>query len=128
MLWVDFVALTALIQYFVFSIFVGRARARYGIKAPATTGNEMFERHYRVQMNTLELLIIFLPSLYLAAKYWPPAWMASIGAIYLIGRIVYLRAYVKDPASRSFGFGLSIIPTLVLLVASIAGLAIATLK
>ena len=128
MFWVDFVVVAALIQYFVFSIFVGRARVRYGVKAPAITGNEMFERIYRVQMNTLELLVIFLPSLYLAAKYWSPTWMAVVGAVYLVGRIVYFRAYVKEPASRSLGFGLSALPILVLLAASLAGLVVAALK
>ena len=128
MFWVDFVVVAALFQYFVFSIFVGRARIRYGVKAPAITGNEMFERIYRVQMNTLELLVIFLPSLYLAAKYWSPTWMASVGAVYLVGRVVYFRAYVKEPASRSLGFGLSALPMLVLLVASLVGLVVAALK
>jgi len=126
--WVDFVVIAALFQCLVFSIFVGRARMRYGVKAPAITGNEMFERIYRVHMNTLELLVIFLPSLYLAAKYWSPTLMATIGAVYLVGRVVYFRAYVREPASRSLGFGLSALPTLVLLSASLLGLLVATLK
>jgi len=128
MLLIDFVVVAALFQYFVFSIFVGRARSRYGVKAPATTGNEIFERYYRVQMNTLELLVIFLPSIYLAAKYWSPAWIAPVGAVYLVGRVVYFRSYIKEPASRSLGFGLSALPMLVLLTASLVGLVATVLK
>jgi len=126
--WVDLVSVVALLQFVIFGILVGRARGQYGIRAPATSGNEMFERLYRVQMNTLELLVVFVPAMYLAARYWPPAVIAGVGAIYVVGRIVYWQAYIKDPASRSFGFGLSAFPTLGLLFATLAGLALAALK
>ena len=45
------VILVALLEYTVFTALVGRARGRYGIKAPATVGNPDFERVYRVQQN-----------------------------------------------------------------------------
>lgn len=120
--WIDLVTFLALAQYLVFGALVGRARGQYGVKAPATTGNELFERHYRVQMNTLELLVVFVPSLWMAAKYWSPAAMAAIGAVYLVGRVVYQRAYTRAPSQRSLGFALSIGPVSVLLVAAFAGL------
>jgi hypothetical protein len=120
--WIDLVIFLALVQYLVFGSLVGAARGRYGVKAPATTGNELFERHYRVQMNTLELLVVFVPALWMAARYWPPALMAAIGAVYLVGRIVYQRAYTKAPAQRGLGFMLSMGPVTVLLVAAVAGL------
>ena len=126
--WVDLVTVVALLQFVFFGMLVGRARGQYGVKAPATTGNEMFARLYRVQMNTLELLVVFVPALYLAARYWPPAVIAGVGTIYVVGRVVYWRAYVKDPASRSFGFGLSAFPALGLLFATLAGLLVAALK
>jgi hypothetical protein len=75
------------------------ARGRYGVKAPAVTG-PMFERAYRVQMNTLELMVLFIPALYLAARYWPPAWAAAVGAVYGVGRLLYRAACLRDPASR----------------------------
>lgn len=118
---VDLVALLALVQYFVFASLVGRARTRFGVVAPAVTGHEQFERAYRVQMNTLELLVLLLPALYLAARWWPPAAVAAVGAVYLVGRIVYQRAYVAAPRSRGLGFLLSIVPCVVLLVAALAG-------
>lgn len=121
MLWIDLVTVLALVQYLVFGAMVGQARGRYGVKAPATSGHEMFDRAYRVQMNTLELLVIFLPALWLAAKYWAPQWVAGLGAVYLLGRVIYLKAYMRDPASRTLGFALSFGPTVLLLLAALLG-------
>ena len=119
--WIDLVTFLALAQYLVFGALVGRARGQYSVKAPATTGNELFERHYRVQMNTLELLVVFVPSLWMAARYWSPVAMAAVGAVYLVGRVVYQRAYTRAPSQRALGFALSIGPVSVLLVAAFAG-------
>lgn len=119
--WVHLVTLAALIEYFVFAALVGRARVRYGVNAPATGGNAVFERYFRVQQNTLELLIVFVPGLWIAAAYWDARVMAAIGAIYVIGRIVYFRGYVAEPGSRHNGFLLSIVPVALLLVAGVAG-------
>jgi glutathione S-transferase len=112
--YVDIVAMLAVLQYIAFGSMVGQARGKYGVKAPAVTGSEPFERMYRVQMNTLELLVALLPALYVAARYWPPHYVAAIGAVYLVGRIVYWRAYVNAPQSRNLGFVLSIAPVLTL--------------
>jgi glutathione S-transferase len=116
---VDLVALLALVQFFTFGILVGRARGKYGVHAPAVSGHEMFDRTYRVQMNTLEQLVLFLPSLYLAAKYWSPTASAIAGAIYLVGRTLYCVTYLKDPRKRGLGFLLTAGPTMVLLFGSI---------
>jgi glutathione S-transferase len=118
---VDLVALAALVQLLVFSFLVGGARGRYGVKAPAVTGHPMFERAYRVQMNTLELMVLFIPALYVAARYWPPAWVAAVGAVYVLGRLVYRTAYLRDPASRGLGYLVSILPIFVLLAGGVVG-------
>lgn len=123
MMWIDLVAVLALLQFLGFGVLVGQARGRYGVHAPAVTGHEAFERLYRVQMNTLELLVLLLPSLYIAARYWSPGMVAGVGSLYLIGRLVYWQAYVKDPALRTFGFALSFLPIVGLLVAALLGLA-----
>ncbi len=120
--YVDLVAVLAVAQLVFFSILVGRARGLYGIKAPAVSGHEMFERAYRVQMNTLELMVALLPALFIAAKYWPQEYVAGVGAIYLIGRLVYWRSYTAAPASRAVGFALSMFPILFLLIAALAGI------
>lgn len=124
MMWIDLVTVLAVLEFITFGMLVGRARGLYGVAAPATSGNEMFERYYRVQMNTLELLVSFIPALWLAAKYWSPHWIALIGAVYLVGRVIYLRAYIREPASRSLGFALSFLPIVVLLLSVLAGVVI----
>lgn len=118
---VDLVALLAVAQLIFFSILVARARGRYGVKAPAVSGHELFERAYRVQMNTLELMVAFVPTLYVAAKYWPQPYVAGVGAVYLVGRIIYWRSYTAAPASRGVGFALSMIPVLALLIGGVVG-------
>ena len=121
--YVELVILIALFQFFVFGALVGRARGTYGVSAPAITGHEMFERAYRVQMNTLELLVLLLPGFYLAATLWSPTYAAVAGAVYIVGRVVYWRAYMAEPKSRSLGFALSMGPILVMLVASFIAVA-----
>lgn len=127
MAWVQLVALLALFEYMGFGTAVGNARTRLGIKAPAITGNVEFERYFRVQQNTLELLVVFLPVLAIASAYWNPVWVAAIGAVFLAGRLVYFRAYVRDPSQRSLGYGLSIVPVIVLALGATIGVARALL-
>ncbi len=124
MAYVDIVTALALLQFIVFGFRVGGARGKYGVKAPATTGNELFERYFRVQQNTLEQLVAFIPGLYLFAHYFNPLWAAAIGVIYLIGREIYASSYVKDPAKRSAGFGLSFLPTIILIAGGLIGAAL----
>ncbi len=110
------VVMLALIQYIVFAVQVGNARMKYGIRAPAMSGHPVFERCVRVQMNTLEQLIIFVPAsfsyAYLADSLgWYGSEVAAfLGVIYLIGRALYARAYVQDPATRSIGFMMTFVP------------------
>lgn len=118
---VHLVALLAVAQFFAFGVLVGRARAKYGVKPPAVAGHEMFERAFRVQMNTLEQLAGFLPCLLIAGQYWPGALVAGIGAVYLVGRQLYRQLYVADPARRSAGFLLTVGPTSVLFVLGLIG-------
>jgi len=122
MAWINLVTLLALAEYFLFAFLVGRARVQFGVKAPAISGHPTFERYFRVQQNTLELLIMFIPALWIAAQYWDPIVVAAIGAVYLVGRALYLQGYVRDPKTRSIGFGLSIVPTLLLVLAGLAGI------
>ena len=91
----------------VTGINVGRARGRYGIKAPAVTGHEMFERAYRIQMNTLENAAILLPALWVNAGFISDRGAAALGTLWLISRIWYAIAYQSDPAKRGPAYGLS---------------------
>jgi len=117
--WVNLIAILALLQFIYFGILVGQARGKFNVEAPAVSGHPEFERYYRVQMNTLEMLVFFLPTLYLFAQYVNPLIGAGLGLIYLIGRFLYQRSYVKDPKTRSLGFGLTILPTLAMALATL---------
>jgi hypothetical protein len=121
MAYIDIVTALALIQFTVFGFRVGGARGRFGVKAPATTGNDTFERYFRVQQNTMELLVVFVPGLYLFSHYFNPLIAAALGVIYLIGREVYAASYVKDPAKRSAGYGMSFLPAMILLAGGLIG-------
>jgi glutathione S-transferase len=111
----------ALAQFFFFLFAVGRARATYKVDAPATTGNEVFERYFRVQMNTLELLVMFVPSILLFGQYFGGYIAAGLGVVYLIGRLIYFASYVKNPKSRSMGYGLSALPIMIFVAGTIIG-------
>ncbi|HUN24669.1 MAG TPA: MAPEG family protein [Steroidobacteraceae bacterium] len=115
------VSVLALLQSFLFATLVSRARSRYGVAAPAVSGHEIFERYFRVQMNTLELLVLFIPALWLGSLYVAPIWPVLLGVLYLLGRLLYLRSYVADPRKRGPGFGLSVLPILVLLLIALVG-------
>ena len=93
-----------LLAYAVTGFRVGQARATYGIKAPATTGNPDFERIFRVQMNTLEWLPIFLPSLWLFAIYISDVIAAALGLVWVAGRILYMTGYSQSANKRELGF------------------------
>jgi glutathione S-transferase len=118
----------ALAQYLYFGIAVGGARGRFGVAAPATTGHPVFERYFRVQMNTLELLVVLLPAMAMFGYYVRPSWAAGLGVVYLVGRFVYFFGYLKDPKQRTGGFGLSILPIFVLLVGGLGGAILAQFR
>jgi uncharacterized membrane protein YecN with MAPEG domain len=120
---VAIVIVIALLEYVVFGALVGRARGRYGVKAPATSGHEVFERYFRVHYNTLELLVAFVPAMWLFGTYVSPTWAALLGLVFVAGRMLYLLSYVKDPAKREIGFGLSVLPIGVLLIGALWGAA-----
>lgn len=110
------VTVLALIQYMYFGVQVGVVREKTGAKAPSSTGPEEFERANRVHLNTLEQLVFFLPLLWMYAHYVNPLWGAGFGVVYLVGRILYRSAYLKDPASRSKGFMMTLLPGVVMAV------------
>jgi uncharacterized MAPEG superfamily protein len=115
--YVAIVTVVVLLQFLYFGFGVGRARVKYCVAAPAITGNDIFERHFRVQQNTLEQLVIFLPALWIFSRYISPLWGAALGVVFIIGRAIYAAAYVRDPKSRNLGFGLTSLPTLGMLIA-----------
>jgi uncharacterized MAPEG superfamily protein len=115
------VSLLALVEYMVIAGLVGSARGKYGVKAPATTGNEVFERYFRVQQNTLEQLVVFLPALWLFANYVSTSAGAIIGLAFIVGRVLYLRGYVADPEKRGTGFAISALANVLLVLGGLGG-------
>jgi uncharacterized MAPEG superfamily protein len=123
-----FVALPALVTllalaFYVFTgVKVGWARGRYKIEAPAVTGDPAFERVYRVQMNTLEQLVAFLPALWLAAVFGNPLLASGLGLLWILGRIWYAVGYYRAADKRGPGFGLTIIAFAALWVSAAIGI------
>jgi len=112
---VAIVTILALLLYFVMALRVGTGRAKYGVEAPAITGNPDFERLFRIHANTLEWLPIFLPSLWLFAFYWDDRTAAGLGAVWIFGRYLYMTGYAKAASARSAGFGVQALATALLL-------------
>ena len=116
------VTLLASLFYFYTSTQVARARIKYGVKLPAISGNADFERVFRVQMNTLEWLPIFLPSLWLFAIYISDKVAALVGAVWIIGRIVYMIGYTEAVPKRSPGFFIQALACTVLLLGALGAI------
>ncbi|AFY79119.1 MAG: MAPEG family protein [Hydrococcus sp. C42_A2020_068] len=120
-------ALTLLV-YLILTINVGRARAKYKVMPPATTGDPNFERVLRVQQNTLEQLVFFLPLLWLFSIYVDPVWGSGIGAIWLIGRIIYAWGYYQAAEKRRIGFAISSLTSMALLLGSLIGISLSLIN
>jgi len=110
------VTLLAILAYFYSSILVSRARGKFGVKLPAISGHPDFERVFRAQMNTLEWLPIFLPSLWLFAIYISDGIAAAIGLVWVIGRVLYVFGYARAVKDRSRGFAIQALAAIALWV------------
>jgi glutathione S-transferase len=116
------VTLAALIAYQGTVMAVGQARVKHKVLPPASSGPEGFERAMRVQQNTLEQLVFFLPTFWLAALLGSEAWASLLGFIWVGGRVAYGVGYRQDPAKRGPGFGISFMASAALLVMAIVAL------
>lgn len=111
----------ALLVFFGTGAVVGMARAKWNVPAPASSGHPEFDKRFRVQMNTLEQLVMFVPAAMLAAPVLGDLVTAGLGFTWSLGRVLYARLYYADPAKRGPGFGLTFLPTLILMGAAIVG-------
>lgn len=127
-LWPSLVTVSALLLYFLITLNVGRARVKYKVSPPQVTGNPDFERVLRVQQNTLEQIILFLPLLWLFSQFISPIWGSGIGAVWIIGRILFAWGYYQAAEKRAVGFGISTLATLALLGGSFTGIIMSLLK
>lgn len=110
-----------LLQCSLFGFLVGRARGRTGIKGPAVSGDPVFERHFRAHQNSLEQLAVTVPALWMFGYYVHGQLAALLGVVYLVGRTLYFRAYVANPASRGPGFLIGLLATAALILGALAG-------
>jgi len=101
---VAIVTLLSAVTCFGMALVVARTHVKTGILPPAMTGDPLLERTVRAHANTLEWMPIFLPSMWLFAIYWSPLWAAGLGAVWIIGRIVYFVGYRSAPEKRLPGF------------------------
>ncbi len=115
------ITIAALLEYMFFAFRVGTSRVNFGVVAPATSGHPEWERMYRVQQNTVEQLVVFLPSLWLFSMLVNPMVGAGVGAVFVIGRAMYYVGYVKDPGSRTTGFLIGFLANVVLLLGALGG-------
>ena len=118
------IILIALLQFLWFGARVGMKRGQYGVKAPSTTGDPTWERIYRVQQNTMEQLVIFIPAMLAFSAYVSAMWVVLPGALFVIGRQLYSYQYVSNPDSRVPGMALSLLSNAVLVVGALIGLAL----
>jgi glutathione S-transferase len=112
----------AMLFYFFASVQVSRARIAYGVKLPAISGHPDFERVFRVHMNTLEWMPVFLPSLWLFAVYISDTIAAAIGVVWILGRILYMAGYTKAVEKRGPGFAIQALACIVLLIGALGAI------
>ena len=112
----------ALLQYVWFTARVGLARGKYHVDAPACDGDENFSRLFRIQQNTLEQLIVFIPATYAFAYYLSELWMMVPGLAFIIGRFLYSAEYSKDPKTRTPGMAITLLANVVLVLGALFGL------
>jgi len=115
------VSLAALIAYQGTAMAVGQARVKHKVLPPAMTGPEPFECALRVQQNTLEQLVFFLPVFWLSALMSSETWASLLGFIWVGGRVAYGVGYRLAPNKRGPGFGISFLCSTALLVMAIVG-------
>ncbi|HVZ27942.1 MAG TPA: MAPEG family protein [Rhizomicrobium sp.] len=102
----------------------GRLRAKHKILAPAMTGHPHFERAIRIQMNTVEQFVIFLPLLWLATIYFRIiGWIPGVlGFTWCLGRIIYSLGYMSAPEKRQAGMLITVLANFGLLILALYGL------
>lgn len=110
-----------LVTYMVITINVGRARVKYNVQPPNTTGNPDFERVLRVQQNTLEQLVPFLGGLWVFSLLVDPKIGAGLGGVWILGRILYAWGYYQAAEKRGPGFGIAMLAQFALILGSVYG-------
>ena len=117
------VTILMLAQFTYFGIQVGKMRQKHGVKAPAMHGDGQFERSNRVHQNTMEQLVVVIPSMWMFGQYFNPHYAAGLGVVFIIARIIYAASYMKDPSTRTLGFSTGFLAAAVLMLGVVIGAA-----
>ena len=125
--YVALVTVILLVEYMYFTGIVGMTRVKSGVNAPAMTGDETFERALRVQLNTLEQLIITIPAMWMCATYFRPDLAALLGMVFFVGRLLYRAAYMKDPKTRTVGMVTGFFANVAMLLTALWGIVVGLL-
>ena len=119
--YVAVVTLLILTQYIIYMGMVGVARGKGSVMASAVSGDERFERAFRVQMNTLEQMMVTLPAMWVSAYYFQPMLAAGLGVAFMLGRLLYRNAYMNDPTKRGPGMIIGFLANLALIATGLWG-------
>jgi glutathione S-transferase len=115
------VTIIMLVQFMYFSIEVGKMRQKHGVKAPAMSGHEEYERSNRIHQNTMEQLVVIIPAMWIFGQFFNPLYAAGLGAVYVVARFVYRAAYMKDPSGRTIGFTTGFLAMAALVLGGLVG-------
>ena len=118
---VSLAVVLALLEYAILGLLVGQARGKYKVPAPATTGDPIFERYFRVHQNTMEQLVVFVPAMFIFAAYVNGLVAAALGLLFVIARAIYARGYISNPEKRASGAAITFIVNAILVVGSLIG-------
>jgi glutathione S-transferase len=117
----------ALLEYAILGLLVGQARGKYNVPAPATTGDPIFERYFRVHQNTMEQLVMFVPAVFIFAIYVNGLVAAALGLLFVIARAVYARGYIGNPEKRATGAAITFVTNAILVLGSLIGIVVRAL-
>ena len=112
----------ALVEYFILGLLVGQARVKHNVPPPATSGDPIFERYFRVHQNTMEQLVVFVPAMLIFATYVHPLVAAILGLLFVVARPIYAMGYIKDPAKRASGAAITFTVNAILLLGGLVGI------
>lgn len=122
-LYTSLVTLLSVLQIFLFSWKASSTRVKHGIEAPQMHGHPDVDRAQRVHLNTMEQIIMFLPSLWLALPVLGDYYTSILGGVWLVGRQLYAHAYWADAAKRGTGMWVTFLAFIILFGAAAYGVA-----
>jgi glutathione S-transferase len=117
-----------LVVYVAQAQMVSAARLKYKIKAPKTQGHDEFEKTYRAHLNTMEQLVLVLPTMWFFALLVSANAAGILGILWGISRIVYAYGYAKNNTIKLTGGIVGAVISLIFLLGAAYGAMIGLLN